>query len=450
LDSDTEWFLEGLEGRNGFSHRDPRADMEMRYLENMEENQREVVFKRYQVSQEIQKTVRTIIDNVREQGDDALRRYALEFDKIEVKEIDITQEAGKAYEAIDEELKLAIKKAAENIEAFHKRQVREDWVGNFDGREMGQRFRPINKIGVYVPGGTAAYPSSVLMAIIPAKVAGVEHIAVVTPPAEKLNQVTLAAAYISGADKIYAAGGAQGIAALAYGTQTIDPVDKIIGPGNQWVAVAKKEIRNDVEIEFIAGISEILIIADLTADPRIVAADLIAQAEHDGNVAALVVTDSEELSKGIIEEVKVQTELLGRRDIINQTLDNAYSGIILVKSMEIAAEFAEEYASEHLSIQTSEENEEMLLEKISSAGSIFVGRDTPVAAGDYASGTNHILPTNQGSRVTGGVSVDTFTKVSTIQRLDKTALGKIRKIITTIAKSEGLDGHAESIERRFD
>ena len=173
--------MEGLECRNGFSHRDPRADMEMRYLENMEEDQRGVVFKRYQVSQKIQKTVRTIIDNVREQGDDALRRYALEFDKIEVKEIDITQEAKKAYEAIDEELKLAIKKAAENIEAFHKRQVREDWVGNFDGREMGQRFRPINKIGVYIPGGTAAYPSSVLMAIIPAKVAGVEHIAVVTP-----------------------------------------------------------------------------------------------------------------------------------------------------------------------------------------------------------------------------------------------------------------------------
>ncbi len=450
MNSSTEEFVDKIKGRNGFSHRDPRGDMEIRYLEKMEEDQREVIFNRYQVSQEIQKTVRTIIDNVREQGDEALRRYALEFDKIEIKEIDITGEAKSAYEAIDEGLKLAIKKAAENIEIFHKHQVREDWVRNFDGREMGQRFRPINKIGVYVPGGTAAYPSSVLMAIIPAKVAGVKHIAVVTPPAEEMNQVTLAAAYIAGADKIYAAGGAQGIAALAYGTKTVDAVDKIIGPGNQWVAVAKREIRNDVEIEFIAGISEILIIADLTADPKIVAADVIAQAEHDVNVAALVVTDSIELAKEIIEEVKIQTKSLDRKKIIDKALNNPYSGVILVKSMEVAATFAEEYASEHLSIQTSEENEKMLLEEISSAGSIFLGSYTPVAAGDYASGTNHILPTNQGAHVSGGVSVDTFTKVSTMQRIDKTALEKIRKVITTIARSEGLDGHAESIERRFD
>ena len=197
MNSSTEEFIDKIKGRNGFSHRDPREDMEIRHLEGMEEDQREVIFNRYQVSQEIQKTVRAIIDNVREQGDDALRRYALEFDKIEIKEIDITGEAKNAYEAIDEGLKLAIKKAAENIEIFHKHQVREDWVRNLDGREMGQRFRPINKIGVYVPGGTAAYPSSVLMAIIPAKVAGGKHIAMVTPPAEKMNQVTLAAAYIA-------------------------------------------------------------------------------------------------------------------------------------------------------------------------------------------------------------------------------------------------------------
>ena len=216
------------------------------------------------------------------------------------------------------------------------------------------------------------------------------------------------------------------------------------------MAMAKKEIRNDVEIEFIAGISEILIIADLAADAKIVAADVIAQAEHDVNVAALVVTDSIELAKEIIEEVKIQTRSLDRKKIIDQTLNNPYSGIILVKSMEIAAAFAEEYASEHLSIQTSRENEKMLLEKISSAGSIFLGSYTPVAAGDYASGTNHILPTNKGAHVSGGVSIDTFIKVSTIQRIDKAALEKIRKVITTIARSEGLDGHAESIERRFD
>ena len=437
-------------GRNGFSHRDPIRHMQIRYLDEMEEDQREVILKRYQVNQEIRESVRNIINNVREEGDVALRRYALEFDNVELEDIDITEKARLAYEDIDEEIKLSIKSAAENIEAFHVRQLREDWIENFDGREMGQRFRAINKIGVYVPGGTASYPSSVLMAVIPAKVAGVGHISMVTPAAKSLNQVTLAAAYIAGVDKIYAAGGAQGIAALAYGTKTIEPVDKIIGPGNHWVATAKKEVRDDVDIEFIAGTSEILIIADSTAKPEIVASDLVAQAEHDVNVAALLVTNSMELSKKVAEEIEIQTELLCRKEIIDQSLSKPYSGIFVANSIEDAAEFAEEYAPEHLSIQTSEKNEKLVLEKIGSAGSIFLGTYAPVAAGDYASGTNHILPTNQGARITGGVSIDTFIKISTIQRLDKEALEKIRNVVTTIAMSEGLDGHAKSIDHRFD
>ncbi len=424
--------------------------MQIRYLDEMEEDQREVILKRYQVNQEIRESVRNIINNVREEGDVALRRYALEFDNVELEDIDITEKARLAYEDIDEEIKLSIKSAAENIEAFHVRQLREDWIENFDGREMGQRFRAINKIGVYVPGGTASYPSSVLMAVIPAKVAGVGHISMVTPAAKSLNQVTLAAAYIAGVDKIYAAGGAQGIAALAYGTKTIEPVDKIIGPGNHWVATAKKEVRDDVDIEFIAGTSEILIIADSTAKPEIVASDLVAQAEHDVNVAALLVTNSMELSKKVAEEIEIQTELLCRKEIIDQSLSKPYSGIFVANSIEDAAEFAEEYAPEHLSIQTSEKNEKLVLEKIGSAGSIFLGTYAPVAAGDYASGTNHILPTNQGARITGGVSIDTFIKISTIQRLDKEALEKIRNVVTTIAMSEGLDGHAKSIDHRFD
>ena len=286
------------------------------------------------------------------------------------------------------------------------------------------------------------------MTIIPAKVAGVKHISVVTPPSKNMNQVTLAAAYIAGADRIYAAGGAQGIAALAHGTETIEKVDKIVGPGNQWVAAAKIEVRKEVEIDFVAGVSEILIIADETADARFIAADLIAQAEHDPNVAALVITEDVSIANRILFEIEKQMKNVERNDIIRKSIDQQYSGVIVASNIETMTNFVNEYAPEHLSIQTK--MDELILDKIDSAGSIFMGKYTPVAAGDYASGANHILPTNQNARCTGGLSVDTFIRATTVQKFDKDSLKKISKTITTIARSEGLHNHAGSIDVRFD
>tara|TARA_B110000116_G_C16789493_1_gene562877 strand:- start:3 stop:1280 length:1278 start_codon:yes stop_codon:yes gene_type:complete len=422
--------------------------MEIRYLENLSEDQREIIIKRKRRNGQIQEKVRSIIEEIKRTGDEGLKKYTLEFDGIKIKEIDITEKGREAYEKIDEELKVAIKSAADNIREFHELQVRKDWVKEFDGREMGQRFRPINRIGAYVPGGTAAYPSSALMTIIPAKVAGVKHISVVTPPSKNMNQVTLAAAYIAGADRIYAAGGAQGIAALAHGTETIEKVDKIVGPGNQWVAAAKIEVRKEVEIDFVAGVSEILIIADETADARFIAADLIAQAEHDPNVAALVITEDVSIANRILFEIEKQMKNVERNDIIRKSIDQQYSGVIVASNIETMTNFVNEYAPEHLSIQTK--MDELILDKIDSAGSIFMGKYTPVAAGDYASGANHILPTNQNARCTGGLSVDTFIRATTVQKFDKDSLKKISKTITTIARSEGLHNHAGSIDVRFD
>ncbi len=422
--------------------------MEIRYLENLSEDQREIIIKRKRRDGQIQEKVRSIIEEIKRTGDEGLKKYTLEFDGIKIKEIDITEKGREAYEKIDEELKVAIKSAADNIREFHELQVRKDWVKEFDGREMGQRFRPINRIGAYVPGGTAAYPSSALMTIIPAKVAGVKHISVVTPPSKNMNQVTLAAAYIAGADRIYAAGGAQGIAALAHGTETIEKVDKIVGPGNQWVAAAKIEVRKEVEIDFVAGVSEILIIADETADARFIAADLIAQAEHDPNVAALVITEDVSIANRILFEIEKQMKNVERNDIIRKSIDQQYSGVIVASNIETMTNFVNEYAPEHLSIQTK--MDELILDKIDSAGSIFMGKYTPVAAGDYASGANHILPTNQNARCTGGLSVDTFIRATTVQKFDKDSLKKISKTITTIARSEGLHNHAGSIDVRFD
>ena len=414
----------------------------------MSEDQREIIIKRKRRNGQIQEKVRSIIEEIKRTGDEGLKKYTLEFDGIKIKEIDITEKGREAYEKIDEELKVAIKSAADNIREFHELQVRKDWVKEFDGREMGQRFRPINRIGAYVPGGTAAYPSSALMTIIPAKVAGVKHISVVTPPSKNMNQVTLAAAYIAGADRIYAAGGAQGIAALAHGTETIEKVDKIVGPGNQWVAAAKIEVRKEVEIDFVAGVSEILIIADETADARFIAADLIAQAEHDPNVAALVITEDVSIANRILFEIEKQMKNVERNDIIRKSIDQQYSGVIVASNIETMTNFVNEYAPEHLSIQTK--MDELILDKIDSAGSIFMGKYTPVAAGDYASGANHILPTNQNARCTGGLSVDTFIRATTVQKFDKDSLKKISKTITTIARSEGLHNHAGSIDVRFD
>lgn len=395
----------------------------------------------------VQGQVADIVDRVKTEGDVAVRNFCREFDDVEVANLEITDEAERAYESLDEETRDAIETAAENIREFHERQLPEDWREDFDGRELGRRFRPIERVGVYAPGGTAAYPSSALMGVIPAKVAGVEHVAVATPPAEQINEVTLGAIHAAGADAVYSVGGAQAIAALAYGTESVRNVQKIVGPGNRWVTAAKAAVRGDVEIDFLAGPSELLVLADDTADAEFVAADMVAQAEHDPNASAVTVTDDEALAEDIAAEITRQTAERDRADIIEEALENDASGVFVARSMSEAVLFAEEFAAEHLSIQA--DDDEALLDRIDSAGSVFLGSHTPVAAGDYASGTNHVLPTNGLAKVTGGLSVDTFLRSTTVQRLSEESLATLGDTITTLANAEGLEAHAESIDVRL-
>jgi histidinol dehydrogenase len=410
---------------------------------------RRALFERESGVDAVRSQVADIVERVRKEGDVALRQFASEFDDVEVGNLDVTDDAERAYEEIDDDVREAIEHAAANIREFHEAQVPEDWRREFgDGRELGRRFRPVERVGVYAPGGTAAYPSSALMGVIPAKVAGVEQVAVATPPAETMNPVTLAAIHAAGADRVYATGGAQAIAAMAYGTETVNPTQLVVGPGNKWVTAAKAEVRGDVEIDFLAGPSELLVVADETADPGFVASDLLAQAEHDPNASVVVVTDDEATAEAVCEELGAQVDERERADTIQEALDGDASGVFVARSMSEAVLFAESYAAEHLSIQT--DDDEAVLERIDSAGSVFLGPYAPVAAGDYATGTNHVLPTNGTAAVTGGLSVDTFVRSTTVQGLDRDALGDLRETITTLADAEGLEGHAASVEERFE
>lgn len=422
--------------------------MNVQELSELSPADRRALFDRSGGVGEARGTAREIIDRVREEGDNALRAYAREFDGCEIGNVEITTEAARAREEIDPELAAHIETAAENIRSFHNAQVPEDWQRSFEGRELGRRFRPINRVGVYTPGGTASYPSSALMGIIPADVAGVDHIAVMTPPAETLDRTTLAAIHIAGADSVYQSGGAQAIGALAYGTETVPATEKIVGPGNRFVTAAKAAVQGDVEIDFLAGPSELLVVADETADPELIAADMIAQTEHDSDATAVAVTDDAELTTAITEAIDNQASDRAREEIIREALAGDASGVFLARSLSEAVLFAEEYAPEHLSIQADDET--ALLERIDSAGSVFLGPYTPVAAGDYATGTNHVLPTNGSARVTGGLSVETFLRSTTVQRLDRDALSALRSTITTLAETEGLEAHAASINRRFE
>ncbi|MDS0258864.1 histidinol dehydrogenase [Haloarcula sp. S1CR25-12] len=421
--------------------------MNVRTVADLGPDERAALFDRDSGVEAVRDDVADIVSQVDEEGDVALRRFASEFDDVEVGNIDITDAAERAYEEIDDHVRAAIEDAADNIRAFHERQRPEDWREAFEGRELGRRFRPLASAGVYTPGGTAAYPSSALMGVIPAKVAGVEHVAVATPPAEKVNPVTLAAIHAAGADAVYQVGGAQAIAALAYGTETVTSTDIVVGPGNRWVTAAKAEVRGDVAIDFLAGPSEIMVVADGEADPELVAADVVAQAEHDENASVVAVTDDEELAGAIADAVEAQAGEREREAVIRAALDNDASGVFHARSMSEAVLFAEEYAAEHLSIQA--DDDEALLDRIPSAGSVFLGPYSPVAAGDYATGTNHVLPTGGAARVTGGLSVDTFVRSTTVQRLSEEALGELRETITTLAEAEGLEAHAESVDRRF-
>ena len=409
-------------------------------------------------------TVADIVERVRDEGDVAVREFCREFDDAEVANLDVTDAAERAYDGIDDGIREAIETAAANVREFHERQMPDDWRESFGvrvseanagtggqrspgGRELGRRFRPIDRVGVYVPGGAAAYPSSALMGVIPAKVAGVEHVAVATPPADEMNPVTLAAIHAAGADRVYGVGGAQAVAALAYGTESINSVRKIVGPGNRYVTAAKAAVRGDAEIDFLAGPSEVLVLADESADPAFVAADLLAQAEHDPNASVVAVTDDADLADAIVSEIEAQVGDRERAETIREALENDASGVLLARSMSEAVLFAEEYAAEHLSIQA--DDDEALLDRIDSAGSVFLGPYTPVAAGDYASGTNHVLPTNGLAKVTGGLSVDTFLRSTTVQRLSLEGLDELGDTITTLARAEGLGSHAESVEIRL-
>ncbi|PSQ30213.1 histidinol dehydrogenase [Halobacteriales archaeon SW_10_68_16] len=421
--------------------------MDVRTIADLDPGQRRALFEREAGVEAVREDIRDIVARVREEGDVALRDFSEEFDGVTVGNVDVTDRAARAVNEVDEELLAAIETAAENIRAFHERQRPEDWREDFDGRELGRRFRPVESAGVYAPGGTAAYPSSALMGVIPAKVAGVEHVAVATPPAEELNPATLAAIEVAGADAVYQIGGAQAIAALAYGTETVSASDVVVGPGNRWVTAAKAAVRGHVEIDFLAGPSELLVVADGAADPELVAADMLAQAEHDTDASVVAVTDDEDLAGEIVAEIDRQVDDRERREVIEGALEGDASGVFLARSMSEAALFAEEYAAEHLAILA--DDDEALLDRIDSAGSAFLGPHSPVAAGDYASGPNHVLPTGGRARLVGGLSVDTFLRSTTVQRISEDGLAELRETITTLARAEGLEAHAESVERRF-
>ena len=425
--------------------------MDVRTVADLSPAERRAFFERDAGVEGVREDVREIVDRVREEGDVAVREFAEEFDGVAVGNVDVTDDAARAHDELadaDDPVLDAVREAAANVREFHERQRPEDWRDDFGGRELGRRFRPIDRVGVYVPGGAAAYPSSALMGVIPAVVAGVDHVAVATPPAADLNPVTLAAIHEAGADAVYQVGGAQAIGALAYGTETVTRTQKIVGPGNKWVTAAKSIVQGDVEIDFLAGPSEVLVLADETADPDLVAADLVAQAEHDPNASVVAVTDDADLAAAVADAIDAQAAEREREETIRAALDNEASGVLHARSMPEAVLFAEEYAAEHLSIVA--DDDEALLDRITNAGSVFLGPYSPVAAGDYAAGTNHVLPTNGGAKRYGGLSVDTFLRSSTVQRLDRDALDDLSGTITGLAEAEGLEAHAESVRKRFE
>ena len=402
---------------------------------------------------EYESTVNEIIDNVRTMRDQAVFDYTLQFDKFELtpENIKVTRaEIDEAYSKLDAKLIEVIRKSAENIRAFHSKQLRNSWFDSKpDGTILGMKITAIEKAGVYVPGGKAAYPSSVLMNVIPAKVAGVDEIIMTTPPGAdgKVNPGTLVAADIAGVDTIYKVGGAQAIAAMAFGTQSIPKVDKITGPGNIFVALAKKAVYGYVSIDSIAGPSEILVLADETANPRYVAADLLSQAEHDELASAILITTSKELAEKVSVEVDGFVKELSRSQIMQSSLDN-YGYILLAENMTEAIAAANEIASEHLEILTRNPFEVMT--KIRNAGAIFLGEYASEPLGDYFAGPNHILPTNGTAKFFSPVNVDDFIKKTSIISYSKEALEKVHKDIELFAENEGLTAHANSIKVRFE
>lgn len=402
---------------------------------------------------EQEKAVADILYEVRTRKDEALFDYTKRFDKVEITKDTIRvmeEEIQEAYACIDADLIEVIRKALVRIRAFHEKQRQNSWFDTTtDGTMLGQKVTPLNRVGVYVPGGKAVYPSSVLMNIVPAKVAGVNKIIMVSPPGKdgKLNPATLVAAHEAGADEIYKVGGAQAIAALAYGTESIPKVDKIVGPGNIFVALAKKAVYGNVSIDSVAGPSEILVLADETANPRFVAADLLSQAEHDELASAVLVTTSEALAAAVEKEIKGFLEVLSRRAIMEKSLEN-FGYILIADTMEEAIEAVNEIASEHLEIVTKDPF--LAMTKIRNAGAIFIGEYSSEPLGDYFAGPNHVLPTNGTAKFFSPLSVDDFIKKSSIVYFSREALEPMHKDIVKFAKAEQLTAHANSIAVRFE
>ena len=396
-------------------------------------------------------TVSEILNNVKKNGDAALKSYTEKFDGVLIDDLKVTDdEIKEAYDSLDETLLIALKQAAANIEKFHKKQIPEDWEMEVNpGIKAGQIVRAINSAGCYIPGGRAAYPSSILMTVIPAKIAGVDKVVCVTPPQKdgKILDAILVAADIAGADEIYKVGGAQAIAALAYGTESVPKVEKIVGPGNIFVTAAKKLVYGQVDIEFPAGPSEVLILADESAEPEFLATDILAQAEHDPNASCFLVTDSRDLAEKTNEFVLKLTEIAPRREIIEESLSKS-GKIIITDTFDEAVYVTNEYAPEHLIITTKDDDK--TLGKIKNAGSIFLGAYSPVAAGDYGSGTNHVLPTGGGAKMYSGLSTESFIKKPTVQRITKEGLAELAKTSVPIAEYEGFFAHSNSFKRRLE
>ena len=410
------------------------------------------IFARENIDSGVEAIVADIIANVIKNKDKALFEYCEKFDKVSLASLEVTkEEIDEAFASVEPEFVEIIREAAENIRAFHKRQVRNSFViSEQDGVVTGQKVMPIEKVGLYVPGGTAAYPSTVLMDSIPAKIAGCAEIVMVTPPSKngKVNPVILASAKIAGVDRIFKVGGAQAVAALAYGTESIPKVDKIVGPGNAFVAEAKKQVFGKVSIDMIAGPSEILVVADSTCNPKFVAADLLSQAEHDKMASAVLVTDSLDFANRVSDELEAQIPLLPRTEIARASIDNNGKIIVAENNLMLAIDIANEIAPEHLELCV--DNPFDYLDKIKHAGSIFMGKNCPEALGDYFAGPNHTLPTSGTARFSSPLSVDDFVKKSQFTYYTKDALSRVADKISYFAKKEGLDAHAKSATIRFE
>jgi histidinol dehydrogenase len=395
---------------------------------------------------DLMRLVGSIIDDVRARGDEALIDYTARFDKVELQASDLRISADQLRsfaEGVDERVVQALREAIRNVRAFHERQVEESWIINpADGVQLGQQITPLERVGLYVPGGTAAYPSSVVMNVVPAQVAGVERIIVTTPPQTLSRNPALAAALLElNVTEVYAVGGAQAIAALAFGTEMIPRVDKITGPGNKYVAAAKKLVFGVVGIDAIAGPTEVVIIADDTARPDFIAADLLAQAEHGEDASAILITTSESLAREVVQEIERQAESLPRREIVVSSLKD-YGAVIPVETLAEACSLVNELAPEHVEIVTSDD--EAVAAQVRHAGAIFFGAYTPEAVGDYLAGPNHVLPTGRTARFSSALGVYDFVKRTSLLRYSEGAFASVASSVATLAECEGLAGHARS------